>query len=243
MKFYPLSISALWKNLLFLFLYHRSTLFSFQGTILLKRIFDFCLSALHHVSRTFCCRSVHSAFCAPHAALRACVSHAPCTVAIFCFAKNAGLAWIFVPFQTRCIHSAAAVCTPLFCAPHAALRARVSHAPCTVAIFCFAKNAGLAWIFVPFQTRCIHSAAAVCTPLFCAPHAALRVRVSHAPCTVAIFCFAKNCFGGDEENRTPDPLLARQVLSQLSYTPKFNLILRQNRLAVPTYCLRRFFLG
>ena len=191
MKFYPLSISALWKNLLFLFLYHRSTLFSFQGTILLKRIFDFCLSALHHVSRTFCCRSVHSAFCAPHAALRA----------------------------------------------------RVSHAPCTVAIFCFAKNAGLAWIFVPFQTRCIHSAAAVCTPLFCAPHAALRARVSHAPCTVAIFCFAKNCFGGDEENRTPDPLLARQVLSQLSYTPKFNLILRQNRLAVPTYCLRRFFLG
>ena len=28
-------------------------------------------------------------------------------------------------------------------------------------------------------------------------------------------------FGGDEENRTPDPLLARQVLSQLSYAPKF----------------------
>ena len=27
--------------------------------------------------------------------------------------------------------------------------------------------------------------------------------------------------GGDEENRTPDPLLARQVLSQLSYTPTF----------------------
>ena len=26
-------------------------------------------------------------------------------------------------------------------------------------------------------------------------------------------------FGGDEENRTPDPLLAKQVLSQLSYTP------------------------
>ena len=25
--------------------------------------------------------------------------------------------------------------------------------------------------------------------------------------------------GGDEENRTLDPLLARQVLSQLSYTP------------------------
>ena len=27
--------------------------------------------------------------------------------------------------------------------------------------------------------------------------------------------------GGDEENRTLDPLLARQVLSQLSYTPIF----------------------
>ena len=25
--------------------------------------------------------------------------------------------------------------------------------------------------------------------------------------------------GGDEGNRTPDPLLAKQVLSQLSYTP------------------------
>ena len=30
---------------------------------------------------------------------------------------------------------------------------------------------------------------------------------------------AFDAFGGDEENRTPDPLLARQVLSQLSYTP------------------------
>ena len=30
--------------------------------------------------------------------------------------------------------------------------------------------------------------------------------------------------GGDEEDRTPDPLLARQVLSQLSYTPMFEVI-------------------
>ena len=29
----------------------------------------------------------------------------------------------------------------------------------------------------------------------------------------------KDINGGDEENRTPDPLLARQVLSQLSYAP------------------------
>ena len=28
-------------------------------------------------------------------------------------------------------------------------------------------------------------------------------------------------FGGDEEDRTPDPLRARQMLSQLSYTPIF----------------------
>ena len=28
--------------------------------------------------------------------------------------------------------------------------------------------------------------------------------------------------GGDEGNRTPDPLLAKQVLSQLSYTPIFS---------------------
>ena len=27
--------------------------------------------------------------------------------------------------------------------------------------------------------------------------------------------------GGDEEVRTPDPLLAKQVLSQLSYTPMY----------------------
>ena len=191
MKFYPLSISALWKNLLFLFLYHRSTLFSFQGTILLKRIFDFCLSALHHVSHTFCCRSVHSAFlCSSCGASR--------------------------PRVARSVHNR-----------NFLLRKKRWFG----LDFCSFPN--------PLHTFCcrsVHSA-------FCAPHAALRVRVSHAPCTVAIFCFAKNCFGGDEENRTPDPLLARQVLSQLSYTPKFNLILRQNRLAVPTYCLRRFFLG
>jgi hypothetical protein len=31
--------------------------------------------------------------------------------------------------------------------------------------------------------------------------------------------FTLTAIGGDEEDRTPDPLLARQVLSQLSYTP------------------------
>ena len=36
--------------------------------------------------------------------------------------------------------------------------------------------------------------------------------------------FSKYKHGGDEEDRTPDPLLARQVLSQLSYTPIVSLI-------------------
>ena len=34
--------------------------------------------------------------------------------------------------------------------------------------------------------------------------------------------------GGDEEDRTPDPLRARQVLSQLSYTPIFGRLRPQN---------------
>ena len=41
----------------------------------------------------------------------------------------------------------------------------------------------------------------------------------------AIFA-ALRCYGGDEESRTPDPLLARQVLSQLSYTPIFRFSVR-----------------
>ena len=37
----------------------------------------------------------------------------------------------------------------------------------------------------------------------------------------AVVRFIPSPFGGDEEDRTPDPLRARQVLSQLSYTPIF----------------------
>ena len=36
-------------------------------------------------------------------------------------------------------------------------------------------------------------------------------------------------FGGDEEDRTPDPLLAKQVLSQLSYTPTWLIILSNSQ--------------
>ena len=38
--------------------------------------------------------------------------------------------------------------------------------------------------------------------------------------------------GGDEENRTPDPLLARQVLSQLSYTPVFRVKIVELRVKI-----------
>ena len=37
-----------------------------------------------------------------------------------------------------------------------------------------------------------------------------------------LFLFLKRV-GGDERDRTDDPLLAKQVLSQLSYTPKYLL--------------------
>ena len=36
--------------------------------------------------------------------------------------------------------------------------------------------------------------------------------------------------GGDEQNRTVDPLLARQVLSQLSYAPVLGLCLGESTL-------------
>ena len=38
--------------------------------------------------------------------------------------------------------------------------------------------------------------------------------------------------GGGKEVRTPDPLLAKQVLSQLSYTP--NVLVGLGRLELPT---------
>ena len=39
-------------------------------------------------------------------------------------------------------------------------------------------------------------------------------------------------FGGDEQNRTVDPLLARQVLSQLSYAPVLGLCLGESTLKI-----------
>ena len=47
----------------------------------------------------------------------------------------------------------------------------------------------------------------------------------HAYQACALTTWAMRPFGGDEEDRTPDPLLAKQVLSQLSYTPIALLLL------------------
>ena len=44
-------------------------------------------------------------------------------------------------------------------------------------------------------------------------------RLSYEPICSGFSSFHLKPFGGDEEDRTPDPLRARQVLSQLSYTP------------------------
>ena len=41
---------------------------------------------------------------------------------------------------------------------------------------------------------------------------------------VSTSCLSLTTSGGDEEARTPDPLRARQVLSQMSYTPVFNKV-------------------
>ena len=56
---------------------------------------------------------------------------------------------------------------------------------------------------------------------------ALPIYFSIALCLLCNFFWCNSSFlnliphGGDEEDRTPDPLLAKQVLSQLSYTPTY----------------------
>ena len=46
-------------------------------------------------------------------------------------------------------------------------------------------------------------------------------RLSYKPIFPAFRLFPQ-AFGGDKRDRTADPLLAKQVLSQLSYTPIFH---------------------
>ena len=58
---------------------------------------------------------------------------------------------------------------------------------------------------------------------------ATALLLAHPACTVssldqtAARCASGAAGGGDEQNRTVDPLLARQVLSQLSYAPIFQV--------------------
>ena len=63
------------------------------------------------------------------------------------------------------------------------------------------------------------------------PHRALRTRPLCIPLLVvrpAVYCYVsrprKRGVGGAEEARTPDPLLAKEVLSQLSYGPRSGLL-------------------
>ena len=44
-------------------------------------------------------------------------------------------------------------------------------------------------------------------------------RLSYKPVWFLVYLVSHSHCGGDEEDRTPDLLLARQALSQLSYTP------------------------
>ena len=46
--------------------------------------------------------------------------------------------------------------------------------------------------------------------------------------------------GGDERDRTADPLLAKQVLSQLSYTPIYNPSITYLRIFFSFFAVRRF---
>ena len=56
----------------------------------------------------------------------------------------------------------------------------------------------------------------------------------------AVVRFIPSPFGGDEEDRTPDPLRARQVLSQLSYTPISEAVDSRLRFPILKIHLRTF---
>ena len=48
-------------------------------------------------------------------------------------------------------------------------------------------------------------------------------RLSYKPMSFSVHLVSHSHYGGDEEDRTPDLLLARQALSQLSYTPVWDI--------------------
>ena len=53
-----------------------------------------------------------------------------------------------------------------------------------------------------------------------------------------MLCSFQSTNGGDEEDRTPDPLRARQVLSQLSYTPMVFVLLFS---FFPSFCSKKWW--
>ena len=119
------------------------------------------------------------------------------------------------------------MCTPLFAYPfntaHNEIIFRRLCALSDRSIFTTLKNMCI-WNRFLFETDFFDVAAYVCTQN--------REKI----------CFrAKRCpNGGDEEDRTPDPLLARQVLSQLSYTPIFfngQLIMENGKLIPLAFAL------
>ena len=57
--------------------------------------------------------------------------------------------------------------------------------------------------------------------LICASLSSLGICIPEVSLRFSSVKFSKN-IGGDERDRTADPLLARQVLSQLSYAPNDN---------------------
>ena len=122
------------------------------------------------------------------------------------------------------IHGSMLICSSpwLFAACHVLHRLLVPrHSPC--ALFCLTslgslKNycgnlARLVVFFIPF--------AKTEKPLNCPFKCLLYRCLFLSSCSVFnVLFFGVSPLGGDEQIRTVDPLLARQVLSQLSYTPR-----------------------
>jgi hypothetical protein len=57
----------------------------------------------------------------------------------------------------------------------------------------------------------------------------LKDKANNPPTSTPKAFFSKHRNGGAERDRTADPLLAKQVLSQLSYSPNLYLIRKESR--------------
>jgi hypothetical protein len=63
----------------------------------------------------------------------------------------------------------------------------------------------------PYQQRLRSSSLGLCAPVF---------SLSQVPSEAVVYPPGSSRGGGDEETRTPDPLLAKEMLCQLSYVPR-----------------------